>query len=199
MPNDDHATAADRRQELMALLAPIHDRAQRSARRLCRSDADGDDLFQDTVLQAYRRVGGLRDPAAFPAWFYRIMLNQHRTRSRRGFWRRLVALDDAGERDVAFAGDDGAAWEAARHSAERMRRALATLPADQREAIVLFEIDGYTLEEVADLQGVGLSAVKSRLSRARARLRRHYDGLAAAERAAAERAGSTLAREEGAR
>ena len=43
MPMHDHASADDRRRKLMELLAPIHDRAQRSARRLCRSDADGDD------------------------------------------------------------------------------------------------------------------------------------------------------------
>ena len=55
-----------------------------------------------------------------------------------------------------------------------MREALEILPAVQREAVVLFDIDGYSLEEVAAMQDVSLSAVKSRLARGRARLRRHY-------------------------
>ncbi len=58
-----------------------------------------------------------------------------------------------------------------------MQAALATLPAVQREAVVLCDIDGYDLAEVAEMQAVSLSAVKSRLVRGRARLRRYYERL----------------------
>lgn len=57
----------------------------------------------------------------------------------------------------------------------RATRALSTLPAVQREAVVLRELEGFSIEEVAELQEVSVSAVKSRLSRGRQRLRRYYE------------------------
>ncbi len=73
---------------------------------------------------------------------------------------------------------DAEAWE----GAERMARALGTLPPRAREAIVLFELEGFTLEELAALQKDSIPAVKSRLSRARAQLRRYYQKLDGARR-----------------
>jgi RNA polymerase sigma-70 factor (ECF subfamily) len=160
----------------LALLGPVHERAQATARRLCRSNADGDDVYQEAVLRAMARLGDLRDDQAFPAWFHRIVLSVHRERGRRAFWRRLLPLDAlAGGREPA--GEDGGAWADERAGARRMQAALATLPAVQREAVVLCDIDGYELGEVAEMQAVSLSAVKSRLVRGRARLRRYYERL----------------------
>lgn len=167
----------DEAERLMALLTPLHDAARATARRLCRSHADGDDLFHEAVLRALDRLPTLRDEARFRAWFYAVLLSVHRARHRRRFWRRLLSLDHA--RDAPAPGDDAGAWE----GAERMAGALATLGAKAREAIVLFELEGFTLEELAALQHASIPAVKSRLSRARAQLRRHYqrlDGVAAA-------------------
>jgi RNA polymerase sigma-70 factor (ECF subfamily) len=165
---------ADDRERLRGLLEPIHERARLSARRLCRSDAEGDDLFQDAALRALTRLSELRDDGAFAAWFYRILLSLHRSRARRSLWRRWLSLDDVEESAAGPVGDDGARWEEERLGAERMRRALATLPAVQREAVVLADVDERSLEEIARLQGVSLSAVKSRVVRARERLRKHY-------------------------
>src|ERR1700730_2341838 len=88
--NDDAGDAG----RLMTLLAPHHDRARMTARRLCRSNADGDDLFQEAVLRAMDRLQELRDAARLRAWFYAVMLSAHRARYRRSFWRRLLPLDD---------------------------------------------------------------------------------------------------------
>jgi RNA polymerase sigma-70 factor, ECF subfamily len=160
---------------LLELLTPIHARAAGMARRLAGSAHDGDDLFQEAVLRALAALPALRDPGRFGSWFTTILLNVHRNRSRRGFWRRLVSLG----RDEAPAaepvGEDGHAWEEERLRAARASRALATLPAVQREAVVLFELEGYSIEEIAALQEVSPSAVKSRLARGRARLRRTYE------------------------
>lgn len=155
---------------LMALLAPLHDAARATARRLCRSHADGDDLFQETVLRAFDQLSSLRDPTKFRSWLYAVMLSVHRARHRRRFWRRLLSLDDV-EEPVRAA-------EAEEHAgSRRMARALATLTPEAREAIVLFELEGFTLEELAAAQRDSIPAVKSRLSRARERLRRHYQKL----------------------
>jgi RNA polymerase sigma-70 factor (ECF subfamily) len=71
-------------------------------------------------------------------------------------------------------GADGGEWEQERERAERMATALGKLPAVQREAVVLFELEGFSIEEIAAIQRVTASAVKSRLSRGRDRLRRVY-------------------------
>jgi RNA polymerase sigma factor (sigma-70 family) len=153
---------------LMALLTPLHDAARATARRLCRSHADGDDLFQETLLRALDELHTLREREKFRAWFYAVMMSVHRSRHRRRFWRRLFSLDAIGD-------EPSRAAEAERYDdAQRMARALATLAPAAREAIVLFELEGFSLEELAALQDDSIPAVKSRLSRARARLRRHY-------------------------
>jgi RNA polymerase sigma-70 factor (ECF subfamily) len=173
-PPADTSEPAPAAERLLALMQPIHDRARMSARRLCRSEAEGDDLFQDAAIRALNKLDQLRDDQAFPAWFYRILLSLHRTRMRGHLWRRLVSLEVFTAAHDEPTGDDGQAWEEQRQGARRMREALATLSPEQREAIVLFELDGYSLEEVAERQDASLSAVKSRLTRARERLRRHY-------------------------
>jgi RNA polymerase sigma-70 factor, ECF subfamily len=166
------------RERFARLIAPVHDRAVAFARHLCRSRADGDDLFQEAALRALTKLGGLADEAAFRTWFYRIVITVHRNRARRAFWRRLIPLADPATPDPP----DGAhrdyrttAWspeDAA--GAARARAALAALPAVQREAIALFEIEGWTVDEIAALAGVSASAIKSRLARGRDRMRAFY-------------------------
>lgn len=173
----------DRQRRLMELLGPLHDRARATARRLCRSHADGDDLFHEAVLRALDRIDDLRDAGRFRSWFYAVLLNAHRAHHRRSFWRRLVPLDDVSEPAVDGP-DDGV------DGARRMARALATLAPAEREAVVLFELDGFTLEEVAALQESSIPAVKSRLVRARARLRRHYERRERVDAKAPDRAGA---------
>jgi len=167
----------ERWQRLIELLEPIHDRAAATARRLCRSADDGDDLFQEAVLRAYDKLPALRDETRFRPWFYSILLTVHRNRSRRGFWRRFLSLEGDDGRRIDPVGEDGARWEDERRGAERVSRALAVLPAVQREAVVLFEIEGFSVEEIAAVEKVSVSAVKSRLARGRKRLRRHYERL----------------------
>ena len=161
----------DKQRRLMELLAPLHDRARATARRLCRSHADGDDLFHEAVLRALDHLDELRSADSFRSWFYAVLLNVHRARHRLSFWRRLVPLEEMGAEPAAV--DGGAADALA--GAQRMARALATLAPPEREALVLFELEGFSLEEVAGLQRSTIPAVKSRLVRARARLRRHYE------------------------
>jgi len=159
----------DKQRRLMELLAPLHDAARMTARRLGRSHADGDDLFHEAVLRAIAHVDELREPDKFRSWFYAVLLNVHRARHRLSFWRRLVPLEDSRAELVVDDESDALA------GAQRMARALATLAPQEREAVVLFELEGFSLEELAALQKSSLSAVKSRLVRARGRLRRHYE------------------------
>src|SRR5689334_77234 len=90
------------------LIEPIHDRAQGFARSLCRSRADGDDLFQEALVRALDKLDGLRDDDAFRSWLYRVIVTVHRNRARRAFWRRLIPLAGAPEHEQRA--DD--AWSA---------------------------------------------------------------------------------------
>jgi RNA polymerase sigma-70 factor (ECF subfamily) len=164
-------------QRLIDLLRPFHDRAAATARRLSRSAEDGDDLFQETVIRAYEKLSTLRDESRFQPWFYSVLLSVHRNRSRRGFWRRFLSMERKGGKGIDVAGEDGASWDEERRGAERVSRALASLPPEQREAVVLFELEGFSIEEIAAVQKASVPAVKSRLSRGRERLRRHYERL----------------------
>jgi RNA polymerase sigma-70 factor (ECF subfamily) len=155
-----------RQQRFLRLVEPHHAAALAFARCLCRSDADGDDLFQVALLRAFDNIEHLRSEDAFRSWFYRVIVSVHRNRLRRPFWRRLVPLADDHGTEHRF--DEELA------GAQRARLALAELPPEQRETLLLFEIEGWTVDEIASLHHVSVSAVKSRLVRARDRLRNLY-------------------------
>ncbi len=162
---------------LMELLSPLHDQAAATARRLTRSADEGDDLFHEAVIRAFEKLPSLHDEARFRPWFYALLLNVHRNRARRGFWQRFLSIErdlPPGSEPASGGGDDR---DGERRQAERVSRALAGLSAEQREAVVLHEIEGFSVEEIAAMQKVSASAVKSRLARGRERLRRHYERL----------------------
>lgn len=169
--------STERWTRLLALLGPVHERTRVTARRLARTRADGDDLFQEAVLRAFAKLPSLRDESRFPGWFYAVLLSVHRSRARRAAWRRFLSLEremEHGFDPPDATGDEGGEE---RWRAERASRALASLPAVQREAVVLFEVEGYSVEEIAAWQEASVPAVKARLQRGRARLRRHYERI----------------------
>ena len=163
------------------LIEPVHDKALAFARCLSRSRSDGDDLFQEALVRALVKLDALRDDGAFRAWLYRIVITVHRNRCRRAFWSRFLPLGSDAEPDEHRADISGTDYRTsdwspdAAEATQRARTALAVLPAAQREAIVLFEIEGWQVDEIAEIQAVSASAVKSRLARGRARLRAYYE------------------------
>ena len=175
-PVDEPASDA-RWEALIRLLEPFHDQARLTARRLCRSRAEGDDLFQEAVLRAHRKLGTLRDESRFRSWFYAVLLSVHRGRHRVAFWRRFLPLADLLTQGFDPPGEDGRHGEEERRRAERASRALATLPAVQREALVLHDLEGFSMPEIAVMQRVTVSAVKTRVARGREKLRAHYRRL----------------------
>jgi RNA polymerase sigma-70 factor (ECF subfamily) len=173
---------AERRwQRLVSLLEPIHERASGAARNLCRSPGDGDDLYQETVLRAYHKLHTLREESRFRSWFFAVLLSVHRSRSRRAFWKRFLPLEETPDDERNLVGEDGRSNEEEFLSARRAARALSRLPAEQREALVLHDLEGFSMEEVAAMQGATIAAVKSRVLRGRERLRRHYRVLGFAQ------------------
>ena len=154
-------------------LQPVYLDAVRYARGLAGSETEGDDLLQDALVRAWRAYPRLRDPGQFKYWLLKIIRNAHRSRVRKARLRRWLSLEHAADVPAR----EGIAFE----EREAVRRALRQVPRSQREALVLFEVVGMSIEEIARLQGVTVSAVKSRLARGRAKLRETYEGLTGEE------------------
>lgn len=139
------------------------------ARWLTRSEHDAEDLVQEAYVRALRSFDGYRggDPRA---WLLSIVRNTCYTWLRQ----RHAHLDDTAAADSADVADDPAAGPEAqviRHSdGALLRRALEDLPVEFREALVLRELEGLSYKEIADVAGVPLGTVMSRLSRARTQL-----------------------------
>jgi RNA polymerase sigma-70 factor (ECF subfamily) len=136
---------------------------------------DAADATQETFLAAYRAIGDFRG-GSFKAWLLRIAVNTCydllRRRQRRPSTSLDVMVEESGEQ-VIFS-DKQIGPERAALSAETVsvvEQGLLTLPDDQRVIVVLCDIQGLSYEEAAEAEGVALGTVKSRLSRARARLR----------------------------
>jgi RNA polymerase sigma-70 factor (ECF subfamily) len=130
-----------------------------------------EDALQEAFIRAFQSLHTCRDPDRFKHWFFRILTNQcHNARSRR---RREEPLDrhDAPARDRA---DRSLDQDEMRRAIDR---ALDTLTAEQREAFVMKHVDGRSYQEIAELLGTGMDALKMRVYRAREALRRSLNGL----------------------
>ena len=139
----------------------------RYAVRMLGTREDAEEALQDAFVRAYRSLARCDDPARFGSWLFRILANRCRTTgSRRGrrektFVRDEVALLDASHDHPA----ERAAWR------EEIQRALLKLEPEQREAFLLKHVEEMGYEDMAELTGVGVSALKMRVKRACERLR----------------------------
>ena len=151
------------------------DRLWAVALRTMGNPDDAADGLQDGMVAAFRRAGSYRGEAAVTTWLHRVVVNACLDRIRAARIRRLDALpDDVEDRGtlVATAAPDDRP-DVAAEEGERRRRvldALATLPAEQRAALVLVDMEGYPVAEVAEMLGCAEGTVKSRCSRGRTRL-----------------------------
>ncbi len=138
--------------------------------RLVGNAAEAEELAQEAFVRLWQQRGRFRAGAEFRPWMLSLALNLARNRLR--WWRRrpLVALEDWTPLPPA-AGADGVGALEARERAEAVRAAVAALPLEQREALVLFEYEGLAQAEIAAAAGTTPKAVERRLERARAALR----------------------------
>jgi RNA polymerase sigma-70 factor, ECF subfamily len=144
-------------------------------RRLLGDPADAADATQEVYLRVVRSVLGFRGEAAFGTWLHRITVNVCMTALRRRGDTRARG-QSAGALDASF--DDVVSTDASLEDrvsdadlARRTARALADLPEDAREIVVLRDVQGLSTKETAELLGLTEGAVKVRLHRAHARLR----------------------------
>jgi RNA polymerase sigma-70 factor (ECF subfamily) len=140
----------------------------RLATLLLGSEIEAQDAIQDAALTAWQRFASLRDPARFDAWFQRIVVNICRDRLRRRGSVRFLAIDRVAEPQTP----DGTTSRAER---DALRRAVISLPSDQRMVVVLRYFAELSLEEIAEQTGERLGTVKSRLHYALEALHAAYD------------------------
>jgi RNA polymerase sigma-70 factor (ECF subfamily) len=153
--------------EAFSPLVDLHyERCVRVATRILGNREDAEEAVQDSFVRAFRALGEYEDRERFSAWLMRILVNQCRTRLARTRRREAVFSDvDSGDAPWhACMPDVANAWP-------DLDRALASLPVEQREAVVLRYSDDLTYEEMSRITGAGQSALKMRVQRAFARLR----------------------------
>ncbi|MFC6359204.1 RNA polymerase sigma factor SigM [Luteococcus peritonei] len=158
--------------EAFALIFQRHrDRLWAVALRTLKDPEEAADALQEAMISAFRRAEGFRGEAQVTTWLHRIVVNACLDRIRRNAVRRTEPLPEQGEADPALAGAGG---QEDRLEREQLRlgviEALAQINADQRAAIVLVDMEGYSVEEAATMLGCAPGTVKSRCSRGRARL-----------------------------
>ncbi|MFN2586607.1 MAG: RNA polymerase sigma factor [Actinomycetota bacterium] len=143
------------------------DRVFGIAVRMTRDRADALDATQDTFVAVYRQAGTFRGDAAFTTWLYRVAVNATRDllRKRR---RAPEPVDEVPERGVP-SGEAGNPEDTVSLRLD-LARALAELPDEYREAVLMHDLGAIPYEEIAKITGAALGTVKSRISRGRRRL-----------------------------
>lgn len=145
--------------------------------RILRDPDDAAEATQDAYVKAWRGLGGFRGEAQFRTWLYRVAANaalsKHRSRKRRR--ERETRIDD--DQLVQVAGADSTEAQAgARIDLARLERAVAGLPEHYRTAVVLRDVYGMTIEEIAAQMRISETAAKVRIHRARKRLKQEVLG-----------------------
>ncbi len=152
------------------LFSRHQDRLWAVALRTAGGPDDAADALQEAMISAFRRAGSFRGEAAVTTWLHRIVVNacfdQHRRRRNRPTVTWIETLherphehDDVANRELQI----------------ELERALAELPDEQRAAIVLVDVEGYSVEETAEILQCPPGTVKSRCSRGRAKLAARLD------------------------
>jgi RNA polymerase sigma-70 factor, ECF subfamily len=153
----------------------------RVAHSLTRNHAEAEDLVQDTLLRAYRGIGGFdgRHPRA---WLLTILRNTHINRNRRRRPELLRDPDAATDRMISAASDERTDAVIDDEIDVEIIRALESLDEPFRRVVELVDIDGLSYAEAAEVLDVPVGTVMSRLHRARSRIRDRLDQVGFAPR-----------------
>ena len=144
--------------------------------RLTRNEPDARDLTQEAFIRVFRAWKSFKPGTSFLSWIYRIVTNLHRDELRRRKGRYLVEIPEdngpgalGGSRPLA---EDPIGDYVEGQFGERVSKALAGLTAEQRQIVVLADVEEYSYQEIAEIVGCSIGTVRSRLHRARGQLRK---------------------------
>ena len=149
-----------------ALVRRHRDRLWAVALRTMRDPEEAADALQDALISAFRAAGSFRAESAVTTWLHRIVVNACLDRIRRRKSRPTVALPEQGPGEPVERRDQ----ISERDTSMVVEAALAQLPIEQRSAITLVDLEGYSVADSAQILGVAEGTIKSRCARGRARL-----------------------------
>jgi len=160
-------------EEITRLIRPL---VERQLARYPVSDEDRRDILQSTLMQVVRKISSFRGDASFSTWLFRVTANEALMlmRSHRRHRARLVAgmdMEELGSIADAGAANDGILHAVSNERDARVREALADLPESYKSVVIAHYHHDLGLQEIADRFKITESAVRSRLHRARSRLR----------------------------
>ncbi|MBU0984165.1 MAG: RNA polymerase sigma factor [candidate division Zixibacteria bacterium] len=161
------------RDRFWELMKPEHEKAVVFCRKLMGDRDSGDDLYQDALVKAMSCFEDLRDHGAFRSWLYRVMVTTFRSTVRRPWWKRRARLTD--EHQEMLVGDNPLDQHTARRWLQRAFKAVST---DDQALVTLYELDQWTIAEVAELYGTSEGAIKTRLYRARRKMKQALTAFA---------------------
>jgi RNA polymerase sigma-70 factor (ECF subfamily) len=188
------ARQGDRR-ALNRLVTLLSGPVLRYGRAFCGNEPDAEDVAQVALEAVIRRLAEFRGHSALATWAYVVARNacRRRLRRERRSGVRLESLEAAGAAHPAYevpdAGGDPGRDVERRELGSILERTIAELPATQREVVILRDVEGLRASEVARVLGLDVAAVKSRLHRARAALRRALEPYTGAPAAAPRKNG----------
>lgn len=146
------------------LYKPVHDRFERFCRARVNGEMPYEDLINETLLTAYKKLDELKNESVFLSFLIgisiRILSNTRRKRKSELMENELVFTNYADPENVIER----------QFEIEMLYDALVQLPEYQREALILYEITGFSVKEIMEIQNSGASAVKQRLARGRTAL-----------------------------
>lgn len=153
-----------RQHQFLALYDPVHERFERFCRARVYGKMEFRDVMHETLLIAYEKIDTLKAPEAFLSFLIGIsvrIVSNHNRKKQEAFLHdetRVFSIPDNGpltsdEADIHF-----------------LYEAMSLLPAEQQESLILFEISGFSIKEIAEMHQVTESAVKQRLKRGREKL-----------------------------
>jgi RNA polymerase sigma-70 factor (ECF subfamily) len=159
------------------LFRMIHDDLFRWAFSLVRDEDDALEITQDCFIRVFRHLPKLEDPARFPQWVSRLLVNQTNTyRVKKNRSQTEEFLDQYDVEDASFP-LQGKAGANPRHIAERkeilnrVNESIRELPPRQRQAVLLFDVQGKSIREIAETLGCSEGAVKFNIFQGRRKLR----------------------------
>ena len=155
------------------LLEPEYEKALMFCRKLMEDREQGDDLFQDALVNAFVCFSDLRDTNSFRPWLYRIMVNTFRSTVRRPWWKRRIRLESVEDLPTESTNPID------QYTARRwLMKAFQNVSPTDQTLITLYELEEWTISELAELYGKSEGAIKGQLFRIRRKmqktLRKYY-------------------------
>jgi RNA polymerase sigma-70 factor (ECF subfamily) len=160
------------------LVRPYERRVYRAAMAILRNDADAEDAAQEAMLKALANIGKFRGESRFSTWLIQITVNEALMRRRRERSRITEAIDDRRDEEGEYTPRDFADWREIpsevlerKQVRQKLAEALSSLDRKYREVFVLRDMEQLNIQETAEVLGISVASVKTRLLRARLMLR----------------------------